>query len=92
MCLDHGMTISIYFVDPDGNSVELQADNFGDWELSSAFMFTADFARNPIGTPFDPRRVAELWKTGVAAQELHRRVYAGEFKTDTPLDLRFPVD
>ena len=28
-CLDHGMTTSFYYVDPDGNSVELQCDNFG---------------------------------------------------------------
>jgi catechol-2,3-dioxygenase len=28
--LDHGMTTSFYYVDPDGNSVELQYDNFGD--------------------------------------------------------------
>ena len=28
--LDHGMTLSLYYVDPDGNSVELQVDNFGD--------------------------------------------------------------
>src|SRR5713101_5013936 len=28
-CLDHGMTMSMYFVDPDGNSLELQADVFG---------------------------------------------------------------
>src|SRR5262245_10315507 len=26
-CLDHGMTTSFYYADPDGNSVELQYDN-----------------------------------------------------------------
>jgi catechol-2,3-dioxygenase len=30
-CLDHGMTLSFYYVDPDGNAVELQCDVFGDW-------------------------------------------------------------
>lgn len=28
-CLDHGMTMSFYYVDPDGNSVELQYDQYG---------------------------------------------------------------
>ena len=29
-CLDHGMTFSYYYRDPDDHHVELQADNFGD--------------------------------------------------------------
>jgi catechol 2,3-dioxygenase-like lactoylglutathione lyase family enzyme len=29
-CLDHGMTISLYYKDPEGNFVELQSDNFSD--------------------------------------------------------------
>ena len=29
-CLDHGMTISLYYRDPEGNFVELQSDIFGD--------------------------------------------------------------
>src|SRR6478609_4713068 len=41
-CLDHGVTTSFYYLDPDHNSVELQADNFGgDWAQSSNFMRTA---------------------------------------------------
>ena len=40
-CLDHGMTTSFYSVDPDGNSVELQSDNFGgDWAQSTAHSCT----------------------------------------------------
>ena len=30
--LDHGITMSLYYKDPDGNFVELQSDNFGDWK------------------------------------------------------------
>ena len=37
VCLDHGMTTSMYYPDPDGNLVELQADNFGDWSASKAY-------------------------------------------------------
>lgn len=91
-CLDHGMTTSMYYVDPDGNSVELQADNFADWSMSSAYMRESpEFKRDPIGTPFDPRRVVAQWKEGVPTGELRRRTFAGEFRPESPLDLRFPV-
>ena len=38
LCLDHGMTFSYYYADPDGNNVELQVDNFGSWEKSKEWM------------------------------------------------------
>ena len=91
MVLDHGMTMSFYFVDPDGNSVELQADNFGDWEEVKEFMRTApEFAANPIGVPVDPEQLIAAWRDGADADELHRRAYAAEFKPDSELDLRLP--
>jgi catechol 2,3-dioxygenase len=89
-CLDHGMTMSMYFVDPDGNSLELQADVFGDWARSTAFMHTADFERDPIGTPFDPDEVLAAWKAGATSSDLHRRAYEGDFKPAGSLDLRLP--
>jgi catechol-2,3-dioxygenase len=90
-CLDHGMTISFYYVDPDGNSVELQADNFGgDWSRSSAFLHTPEFRANPIGVTVDPAKMLAERVAGVAAEELHRRAYLGEFSPETPLDLRLP--
>ncbi|MGZ5359696.1 MAG: VOC family protein, partial [Solirubrobacterales bacterium] len=49
-CLDHGMTFSYYYTDPDGNHIELQIDNFGDWGKSAEWMRTSDeFKANPIG-------------------------------------------
>jgi catechol-2,3-dioxygenase len=91
-CLDHGMTMSFYYVDPDGNSVELQCDEFGDWSMSKAFMKSApEFASDPIGIQVDPDRVVAARSGGVTPQELHRRAYAGEFAPDTPLDLRLPA-
>jgi catechol-2,3-dioxygenase len=89
--LDHGMTMSFYFVDPDGNSVELQADNFGDWGRSSHWMRTApEFAANPIGVPVDAEQLIAAWREGAPAEHLHRRAYAGEFAPATELDLRLP--
>jgi catechol-2,3-dioxygenase len=91
-CLDHGMTISIYYVDPDGNSVELQADNFGDWNRSSEWMCTSpEFAQDPIGRNFDPDRLVAARAAGASPEEIHRRTYAGEFDPGTALDLRLPM-
>jgi catechol 2,3-dioxygenase len=56
--LDHGMTISLYYADPDGNLLELLVDSFGDWAASSQWMHSAPaFAANPIGTQFDPDKL-----------------------------------
>ena len=91
-CLDHGMTTSFYYVDPDGNSVELQVDNFGDWDQSSEWMRTSpQFAADPIGTPVDPEQMIAARKAGASFAELHQRAYASEFKPSAPLDLRFPL-
>ena len=92
-CLDHGMTTSLYYMDPDGNSVELQADNYGDWSASSHWMRTApEFETNPIGISFDPEQMLAAWRSEGDAAELHRRAYAGEFDPGTALDLRLPPD
>jgi catechol-2,3-dioxygenase len=62
--LDHGMTMSLYYKDPEGNFVELQSDNFSDWRLSGEYMRgSPQFAANPIGVFFDPARVYETFKS-----------------------------
>ena len=59
LCLDHGMTLSYYYADPDGNNVELQVDCFGDWKKSTEWMRTSEeFKANPIGQFVDPEQVA----------------------------------
>ena len=89
--LDHGLTTSLYYVDPDGNSVELQADNFGSWQESSEWMRTSPhFAANPIGMPIDPEQMVAARQAGASFAELHRRAYSGAFPPDSPLDLRIP--
>lgn len=91
-CLDHGMTTSFYYEDPDGNSVELQVDNFGTWEQSSEWMRTSpQFAANPIGMPIDPDQIVAAREAGASFEDLHRRAYAGEFTPAGPLDLHVPL-
>ena len=93
MVLDHGMTLSFYYVDPDGNSVELQIDNFGDWTQSQEWMRTSpDFAADPIGKFVDPDQIVAIRKAGASSADIHRRAYAGEFPPAGPVDPRIPLD
>lgn len=88
-CLDHGMTTSFYYVDPDGNSVELQVDNYGDWTESSAFTRNDPaFAANPIGVNIDPDQLVAARDAGDSPEMIHRQSYSGAFEPETPLDLR----
>jgi catechol-2,3-dioxygenase len=88
-CLDHGLTLSIYYNDPDENVVELQVDNFGDWERSAEWMRTSpQFSANPIGVFFDPDRVLEAHRAGAPFRDLQRRTYAGEFLPEPLPSLR----
>ena len=78
--------------DPDGNSVELQTDNFGNWEESTKWMRTSPlFAAEPIGMPVDPEQMVNAHQAGASFAELHQRAYAGEFKPSGPLDLHVPL-
>jgi catechol-2,3-dioxygenase len=82
-CLDHGLTTSMYYADPDRNLVELQIDNFGDWAKSSHWMRTSpEFAANPIGVFFDPDRVFYAYQAGRSAADIHRAAMAGDFLPD----------
>lgn len=87
-CLDHGMTFSYYYKDPDGNHVELQVDAFGDWAQSAEWMRTSEaFHANPIGVFVDPALVAEAAAAGAPFADIHARAMTGEFAPAAP-----PVD
>ena len=54
---DHGSSTSFYYVDPDGNQVELKVDSFSTPEEQHAWLRSEAFMRNPMGTPLDPEAV-----------------------------------
>jgi catechol 2,3-dioxygenase len=79
--LDHGMTMSMYYQDPEGNGIEIQVDVFGDWSKSKEFMWaTQEFDVNPIGEHFDPAQVSAARHEGMTFEEIHRRATAGEYR------------
>lgn len=89
VCLDHGMTMSYYYADPDGNHVELQVDNFGDWRKSTEWMRTSEeFQANPIGVFVDPEQVAVDYASGIGFEEIHRKAMAGAYlPAQAPVEL-----
>jgi catechol 2,3-dioxygenase len=91
VCLDHGLTTSLYYADPDQNLVELQVDNFSSWDLSSEWMRTSeDFRRDPIGSFFDPDLVLEAYRAGAPFAQLHEDTRAGKYPSSKPPRLNLP--
>jgi len=90
-CLNHGLTTSLYYTDPDQNMVELQVDNFGDWDKSSEWMRTApEFSANPIGALFDPDAVLAVHEAGQPVAQILRDTYAGKYPPRKAPNLHLP--
>jgi catechol-2,3-dioxygenase len=68
-CIDHGVTTSMYFRDPDNNQVELQIDNFAAARDGQAYMKSEAFAENPVGTEYDPDELLARHRAGANAKE-----------------------
>lgn len=62
-CVHHGITVSMYYADPDGNQMEFQVDCFNSSLDANAFI-DAHFSANPIGVEFDPDEWLDQLCTG----------------------------
>ncbi|MGO9451685.1 MAG: VOC family protein [Candidatus Binataceae bacterium] len=69
-CVNHGLTTSMYYKDPDGNRVEMQVDNYASVEALNAWFHSGEFKKNPIGTNYDPDRLVEKFEGGTPVEEL----------------------
>lgn len=65
----HGMTLSMYYADPDGNGLEFQIDLL-DPDAADAFMHGPVFARNPRGESFDPDELVARYESGKPVDDL----------------------
>jgi catechol 2,3-dioxygenase-like lactoylglutathione lyase family enzyme len=65
----HGITLSLYYRDPDGNRMEFQVDCCTA-EEANAFMLTDAFAANPIGVEIDPDALLAQYRNGMPVQTL----------------------
>ena len=87
-CINHGVTTSMYYKDPDGNRIEFQVDHFPNAEDGTSWMRKGDFAANPIGVIFDPEDLLARYRAGEAMETLLARPPLPEGAT--PFDmLRF---
>src|SRR4029079_2880018 len=78
-CIHHGITVSMYYADPDGNQMEFQVDSYGSNDEANAFMAGPHFAANPIGVEYDPEDWLARLRAGAPASEFLRR------QTDEPI-------
>lgn len=72
-CVHHGITISIYYSDPDGNMVETQVDCFEDVDEATGFMESEAFVKNPVGVEFDPEELVRRVDSGEAKESIYVR-------------------
>jgi len=74
-CVHHGITVSMYYADPDGNQMEFQVDCFSSSQEANAFI-DAHFGANPIGVEFDPEAwLAQLRAGAQPSSFLARQVH-----------------
>ena len=78
-CIHHGVTMSMYYADPDGNQMELQVDACATAEEANAYMDSPHFAANPIGVEYDPDEILTRLRSGTPGSEVLPR------KTDLPV-------
>jgi catechol-2,3-dioxygenase len=75
-CIHHGLTISMYYADPDGNQLEFQVDCFASAEESNAYIRGPSFSINPVGVEFDPEDWLAQVRAGASLSDfLERRVH-----------------
>jgi catechol 2,3-dioxygenase-like lactoylglutathione lyase family enzyme len=65
----HGLTLSMYYQDPDQNMMEFQIDLM-DPDTANTFMSGPAFSSNPIGERFDPDELVARFDAGKSVDDL----------------------
>ncbi len=68
--IHHGVTLSLYYQDPDGNRMEFQVDCCASAEEANALMRSDAFAANPIGVEIDPEVLLAQYRSGIPMEQL----------------------
>ena len=53
-CIHHGVTVSLYYADPDGNQMEFQIDSYPTNEEANAYMYGPNYKANAMGVEYNP--------------------------------------
>ena len=75
--INHGMTLSAYYRDPDGNQVETQFDSMT-MKQADEFMAGPLFAANPIGINVDFDVLIQRFRSGASADAITDYATAGQ--------------
>lgn len=67
---NHGPMTSFYYRDPDGNNVEVTAQNYPTLAAMVEFMASDTFKANPSGIEIDPVAFVARYRAGTPAEEL----------------------
>lgn len=79
----HGVSVSCYYRDPDGNHCELFVDSFPTMEECTAWIHGPVYAHNiGGGVFFDPEELLARWKAGASDEELLRYPVEEGLKVD----------
>jgi catechol-2,3-dioxygenase len=84
MPIQHGVTTSLYYEDPDGNHVEFQVDNFATPDEATAYMEGPEFTADPIGPRYSPDALLAAVRAGEPTADLTSRAWAARhpFESD----------
>jgi len=70
-CVNHGVTTSMYYHDPDHNQVELLVDNFATAAEGQAYMRGRSATdKNPVGVVYQPEELVTRVRAGLRLEEL----------------------
>jgi catechol-2,3-dioxygenase len=70
-CVNHGVTTSMYYHDPDNNQVELLIDNFATAVEGRAYMSGRSVAdKNPVGIVYEPDELVTRVRAGLRIEDL----------------------
>lgn len=69
-CVHHGMTVSMYYADPDGNQMEFQVDVFDSGEEAGEYMRGPITEANPVGVEYNPEDWLAHMRAGKPASDL----------------------
>src|SRR5262249_45761518 len=70
-CVNHGVTTSMYYHDPDNNQVQLLIDNFATEVAGKAYMRgRSKTDKNPVGVVYEPDELVTRVRDGLRIEEL----------------------
>jgi catechol 2,3-dioxygenase len=81
--VDHGSSISIYYKDPDSNTIELECDAWATKEEALQYFSESEqMKENPMGRYVDPAKLLEAWRGGASLEEIHEAAMAAGYEPD----------